>query len=243
MKYVFRGENILQDQLLCRTIYKIILHPLTAQCFLILIYVSVSDKLQKIQSHSKSDLCGQRAGFRGFFSGNPAPVQVVFLILAQNPLLVKWTVDGGKMSKSSEEKNSRTQERIAAALERIAVTLERIAISFEYGSRLMEVEPIESGNQYPDDKDAEKRRHPRKPCSIMVDYATQDRAFKDYIRDISKGGVFIETSNFFDLGQEFIMTFSVPSQSKPFKFIGEVVRTDKRGVGVRFKKNVSTEDR
>ena len=89
------------------------------------------------------------------------------------------------------------------------------------------------------EKKVEKRKHPRKPCSIVVDYATQDRAFRDYIRDISKSGVFIETTNFFSVGQEFIMTFSIPNNQKPLKFIGEVVRTGQRGVGVKFKRQVN----
>ncbi len=147
------------------------------------------------------------------------------------------------MSKASE--NGGPQDRMAAALERIAAAVERMAESSGYppGAMLLKASSLELlGNEVDSDTQApDKRRHPRKPCSIVVDYATQDRAFRDYIRDISKGGVFIETKNFFSLGQEFIMTFSVPNHDRPLKFIGEVVRTDDRGVGVRFKKKVDVE--
>jgi len=87
----------------------------------------------------------------------------------------------------------------------------------------------------------EKRRHPRKPCSIVVDYASRDRAFRDYIRDISSGGVFIETSKEFSIGDEIMMTFSISSKQKPFKFTGQVVRITKKGIGVKFKKNLRSE--
>jgi len=149
------------------------------------------------------------------------------------------------MSKPSERKehNIETEERIAAALERIAAALEHIAISTEgSGTKSKAIEEllplVKAELNLQEKTDKEKRKHPRKPCSIIVDYATQDKAFRDYIRDISKGGVFIETTNFFSAGQEFIMTFSIPNQEKPFRFIGEVVRTDDRGVGVRFKRKV-----
>jgi|GEM_PF-1849469 hypothetical protein len=82
----------------------------------------------------------------------------------------------------------------------------------------------------------EKRKHPRKPCSIVVDYASRDRAFRDYIRDISSGGVFIETSKEFSIGDEIMMTFSISSKQKPFKFTGQVVRITNQGIGVKFKK-------
>ncbi len=91
----------------------------------------------------------------------------------------------------------------------------------------------ESDNQ---ESPEEKRRHPRKPCSIVVDYASRDRAFRDYIRDISSGGVFIETSKEFSIGDEIMMTFSISSKQRPFKFTGQVVRITDNGIGVKFKK-------
>ena len=40
------------------------------------------------------------------------------------------------------------------------------------------------------------RKHARKPWVIPIEYATDDHAFKDVLKDISKGGVFIETKRF-----------------------------------------------
>ncbi|MDM8551267.1 PilZ domain-containing protein [Desulfobacterales bacterium HSG2] len=153
------------------------------------------------------------------------------------------------MSKPSESKkhNVKTEERIAAALERIATSLEHLVILTEdsgpKSKTIEELLPLVKAelDMNIQEKNEEKRKHSRKPCSIIVDYATQDRSFRDYIRDISKGGVFIETTNFFSAGQEFIMTFSIPNQEKPFRFVGEVVRINERGVGVKFKKKVMEE--
>jgi len=39
----------------------------------------------------------------------------------------------------------------------------------------------------------EKRGHPREPCFMAVDYVTQDRAYKDFIQNISRFSKFFET--------------------------------------------------
>jgi Tfp pilus assembly protein PilZ len=80
-----------------------------------------------------------------------------------------------------------------------------------------------------------KRGHSRKPCLISVDYVVEDRAFTNYIQDISSGGVFIETSESFSIGQEITMAFSFSSDHRPSKFTGEIVRIKPNGIGVKFK--------
>lgn len=85
-----------------------------------------------------------------------------------------------------------------------------------------------------------RRRHPRKPFFMVVDYATQDRAYKDFIQNISAGGVFIETEMPFSVGQEISLTFPLPNYQKYVKINGEVVWTSPRGIGVTFK--IPTQD-
>ncbi len=80
-----------------------------------------------------------------------------------------------------------------------------------------------------------RRRHPRKPFFMVVDYATQDRAYKDFIQNISAGGVFIETQIPFSVGQEISLTFPLPNYQKYIKINGDVVWTSPRGIGVTFK--------
>jgi uncharacterized protein (TIGR02266 family) len=80
-----------------------------------------------------------------------------------------------------------------------------------------------------------RRKHVRKPFLMAVDYSTQDHVYKDFIQDISSGGVFIQTHMPFTVGQEVSLTFPLPSFQKHVKVIGEVVRSTTQGVGVKFK--------
>ena len=79
-----------------------------------------------------------------------------------------------------------------------------------------------------------KRRHTRKPFFMVVDYSSKDRTYKDFIQNISPGGVFIETRMPFSIGQEVSLTFPLPSYDKHIKITGQVVRTDEAGIGVKF---------
>lgn len=81
----------------------------------------------------------------------------------------------------------------------------------------------------------ERRKHERKPFFIVVDYSAEERVYKDWIKNISAGGVFIETHMPFSVGQEVSLTFPLPNYQKYIKIIGEVVRIDLQGIGVRFK--------
>ena len=80
----------------------------------------------------------------------------------------------------------------------------------------------------------EKRTHTRKPFFMPVDYSTQDRVYRDFIKDISKGGVFIETLRPLPVGQEISMAFSFPNLHQNFKINGDVVRMNPGGIGVAF---------
>ncbi|MDY6953012.1 MAG: PilZ domain-containing protein [Thermodesulfobacteriota bacterium] len=81
----------------------------------------------------------------------------------------------------------------------------------------------------------ERRRHPRKRRATAVTYATLDRVFKSFIRNIGNGGVFIETSEPLFPGQDVTLSFSFPKDREPVKIAGEIVWTivDK-GIGVKF---------
>ncbi|MEA1878411.1 MAG: PilZ domain-containing protein [Bacteroidota bacterium] len=90
-------------------------------------------------------------------------------------------------------------------------------------------------------KDLEKetsrsaRKHHRKPFIMVVDYMMQDRMYKDFIQDISAGGLFIETNKPFPIGQNVILTFPLPDYQEHIKITGEVVRSTPQGIGVKFK--------
>ena len=80
-----------------------------------------------------------------------------------------------------------------------------------------------------------RRKHVRKPFLMAVDYSTQDHVYKDFIQDVSTGGVFIQTHMPFTVGQEVSLTFPLPNYQKHIKIVGEIVRSTAQGVGVKFK--------
>lgn len=79
------------------------------------------------------------------------------------------------------------------------------------------------------------RKNVRISCLISVDYADSERVFKDYIQDISSGGVFIKTRESFAIGEEIVLSMSLAGNGKAFKIPAEVVRKAEDGIGVRFK--------
>ena len=85
-----------------------------------------------------------------------------------------------------------------------------------------------------DSRQSDQREHSRKSCSTPVTFATRDRVFKDFIKNISGGGVFIETPETFFVGQEITLIFSSPSSQGPIKITGKVVWRVPKGVGVKF---------
>jgi Tfp pilus assembly protein PilZ len=82
-------------------------------------------------------------------------------------------------------------------------------------------------------KAEQKRVHPRVPCSILVDYARQDQAYRDVIRNISVGGAFIETCEIL-LGPEITMVFSLHDDEASIKLEAEVAWVSQQGIGVKF---------
>lgn len=81
----------------------------------------------------------------------------------------------------------------------------------------------------------DRREHQRTPCFVPVDYATQDQVFKGFIQDISAGGLSIQPRTSFSVGEEITLTFSPPNCQEPIKIKGEIVRSNRLGIGVQFK--------
>jgi Tfp pilus assembly protein PilZ len=80
------------------------------------------------------------------------------------------------------------------------------------------------------------REHSRKSCSIEVTYTTQDEVCTDFIKNISTGGLYIDTPAAFAAGEEITLTFAAPGQEGPIKVTGEIVWNVPGGLGVRFRK-------
>ena len=80
-----------------------------------------------------------------------------------------------------------------------------------------------------------KRIAVRKACNIPVSYATQGRIYSDGIVDISKNGLFIETKRLLTVGDDIVLSFNMHGYDRPFKIMGNIVRSNQQGIGVEFK--------
>ena len=90
----------------------------------------------------------------------------------------------------------------------------------------------------------EKRRHTRKSFVTVVDFASEDRSYREFIQDISEGGVYIQSSGPFSVGQEVLLTFPLPDLHKHIKIAGRIVRATDAGSGFSLKrKDLSTSSR
>ena len=80
------------------------------------------------------------------------------------------------------------------------------------------------------------REYPRLSCYLMVDFAANGRAYRSCIRDISASGVFIETTDAFEPGQDLSLCFALSESDEmlPFKIRGQVTRIYPDGIGVRY---------
>ncbi len=85
-------------------------------------------------------------------------------------------------------------------------------------------------------KHEDQRRHPRKPCSVAVDGLAWDSAFKALARNISLGGVFIETPSPFAIDEEIVLIFTLPDREERIKVVGKIVWNVRGGLGVAFDK-------
>ena len=88
----------------------------------------------------------------------------------------------------------------------------------------------------------EGRRHTRKPFITVVDFASQGRAYREFIKDISGSGVYIQTSRPFSVGQDVVLTFPFPDSSKHVKITGRIIRVDDTGIGVQFNMTSSLDE-
>jgi len=80
------------------------------------------------------------------------------------------------------------------------------------------------------------REYPRLACYLLVDFATDGKSYRSCIRDISANGVFIETSDHFDVNQEVALCFTLAesNETMPFKVKGRVTQIYPDGIGVQY---------
>ena len=77
------------------------------------------------------------------------------------------------------------------------------------------------------------RKHPRKSYSKAIRFASRDKIFEGFLKNVSSAGVFIEAGESLTAGQ--ILTFEVPlKKNQKANVKGEVVWSGKDGFGVKF---------
>ncbi|TES94871.1 MAG: PilZ domain-containing protein [Desulfobacteraceae bacterium] len=91
-------------------------------------------------------------------------------------------------------------------------------------------------------KYTEKRQHPRKQVFIYVNCSSHKYVFGDFIHNISRSGLYIETEPQTPLliGQKLAKTFILPDTGDLVKIRGNIVRIDSKGIGVHFDEPLST---
>ncbi len=79
-----------------------------------------------------------------------------------------------------------------------------------------------------------KREHARKDLSIYALFWLDDYIFRDYINNISAGGLFLETEIPITVGGTVTIAFTLSDNDGPIQVEGEIVRVEHNGFGVKF---------
>lgn len=86
----------------------------------------------------------------------------------------------------------------------------------------------------------ERRRSPRAPAVVRVDYTAVDTFFSEFSRNINEGGLFIETENPHPPGTQISLQFHLPGSNDPVKAEGRVAWStgasegEPPGMGIEF---------
>ncbi len=83
----------------------------------------------------------------------------------------------------------------------------------------------------------EKREFPRKNYLLPFNYKTSGNECSGFMKNVSTGGAFIETSTSLDIEQEIFFNIILPVRG--FSHLrGEVIRSDPNGYGIEFQTRI-----
>jgi len=76
----------------------------------------------------------------------------------------------------------------------------------------------------------------RMDCHLLVDFTVGGKAYRGYLRDISAGGIFIVTSDKFEIDQEVVLCFSMDESNEAiaFKLTGRIKRLYNDGIAIEY---------
>ena len=100
---------------------------------------------------------------------------------------------------------------------------------------IVAAEPNESQQlQKVKESEMELRKHPRRSFSKPVYFSADNRYYQGLIRDISRGGLFIQTADSFALGNEIHLVIPDTKYDKNVMIKGRIVRSSPSGVAIKF---------
>ena len=80
----------------------------------------------------------------------------------------------------------------------------------------------------------EQRQYPRRTSYIIAEYTTLEGTFRDIIKNIGAGGLFIKTYRSVAVGQPILVRFPLFNFDQTVEASGRVVRRDPDGIAVTF---------
>jgi hypothetical protein len=121
----------------------------------------------------------------------------------------------------------------------ISVQLIKLVVNMAEIERKKLLNELETGHQ---SKYTEKRKHPRKQVFIYVNCSSHKYIFADFIHNISRSGLYIETEPQIPLliGQKLTKIFMLPDNGDLVEIKGNIVRIDSKGIGIHFDEPLST---
>ena len=80
------------------------------------------------------------------------------------------------------------------------------------------------------------RNDVRKGFERNISFSVQDRSYNAICKDISNGGLFIQTNEVFTVGQTVVLNIPFSDGSREIKVPAEIVRVSGHGIGLKFMK-------
>jgi Tfp pilus assembly protein PilZ len=101
-------------------------------------------------------------------------------------------------------------------------------------NQLSEADLLHFMNRYEQKQFARLREFPRVPCNFTLDLAADGRAINCFARDISAGGIFVESCEPFSMQQPVSICLSLDDEHLALKLKGRVVRLEHEGIGIKY---------
>jgi hypothetical protein len=93
-------------------------------------------------------------------------------------------------------------------------------------------EKFERGFRRQDNKEA--RVYSRTPCAEDTHFSANRELFRGTIKNISQGGIYVQTKERFVVGQEVVVAGPFGEKNEDVKQNGKIVWQDRKGIAIQF---------